>query len=108
MIACSQRAQRNATGYFTGYIQKRQPVGKFELAQAAQNLQYLSKSISGRSNKEQFHRLANRMLGDLEFRGQARTATEEFNISTTLSVYAHPCPRTVAAQRCYSVRDKKI
>ena len=81
MIACSQRAQRNTTGYFTGYVQKRQPVGKFELAQAAANLQYLSKSISGRSNKEQFHRMANRMLGDLEFRGQARTATEEFKLA---------------------------
>ena len=27
MIACAQRAQRNTTGYYTGYIQKRQPVG---------------------------------------------------------------------------------
>ena len=33
MIACAQRAQRNTTGYYTGYIQKRQPVGKLELRQ---------------------------------------------------------------------------
>ena len=76
MIACAQRAQRNTTGYFTGYIQKRQPVGKFELRQAALNLQYLAKSIQHRSNPQQYHHVANRMLGDLEYRGHVRPATE--------------------------------
>lgn len=31
MMASAQRAQRNTTGYYTGYIQKRQPVCNFEL-----------------------------------------------------------------------------
>jgi len=81
MMACAQRAQRNTTGYFTGYIQKRQPVGKFELRQATLNLQYLAKAIRTRSNKEQYHRVANRLLGDLEYRGHVRPATEEFNLA---------------------------
>ena len=38
MTIAAQRAQRNTTGYYSGYIQKRQPVGKFELRQAALNL----------------------------------------------------------------------
>ena len=81
LIAIAQRAQRNTTGYFSGYISKRQPVGKFELRQATLNLQYLVRAIESKSNKEQYHRVANRVLGDLEFRGHARPSTEEFNLS---------------------------
>ena len=81
MVRAAQRAQRNTTGYYTGYIQKRQPVGKFELRQAAQNLRYLAKSIQDKSNRSQYHQMANRMLGDVEFRGHARPATEEFNLA---------------------------
>ena len=71
----------NTTGYYTGYIQKRQPVGKFELRQAACNLKYLAKTIEKRSNAQQYHPVANRMLGDLEYRGHVRPATEEFNLA---------------------------
>ena len=81
MIAASQRAQRNTTGYYTGYIQKRQPVGKFELRQATQNLRYLPKTIENRSNPQQYHHVANRTLGDLEYRGHVRPATEETNLA---------------------------
>ena len=72
MVRAAQRAQRNTTGYYTGYIQKRQPVGKFELRQASMNLRFLAKTIKHRSNRQQYHHVANRMLGDLEFRGHAR------------------------------------
>ena len=81
MVRAAQRAQRNTTGYYTGYIQKRQPVGKFELRQASMNLRFLAKTIQHRSNRQQYHHVANRMLGDLEFRGHARPATEEFNLA---------------------------
>ena len=77
----AKRAARSATGYYTGYIQKRQPVGKFELKQAALNMQYLAKTIENRSNMQQYHHFANRMLGDLEYRGAVRPATEEFNLA---------------------------
>ena len=81
LIACAQRAMRNTTGYFTGYIHKKQPLGKFELQQAAKNLKHLAHSIQHRSSAQQYHHMANRMLGDLEFRGTLRTATEEFNLA---------------------------
>ena len=81
MIACAQRAQRNTTGYYSGYITKRQPIGQFQLRQAARNLQHLASSINHRSATQQFHHVANRMLGDLEFRGHVRPATEEFNLA---------------------------
>ena len=81
MTAASQRAQRNTTGYYTGYIQKRQSVGKFELKQATINLKYLPQTISGKSNKQQYPHVANRMLGDLEYRGHGRPATEESNLA---------------------------
>ena len=82
MAAAAQRAQRNTTGYYNGYIQKRQLVGKFELRQASMNLRCLAKTIQHRSNRQQYHHVANRILGDLEFRGHARPATEEFNLAT--------------------------
>ena len=41
LTAIAQRAQRNTTGYFTGYIQKRQPVGAFEIKQATLNSKFL-------------------------------------------------------------------
>ena len=81
MVRAAQRAQLNTTGYFTGYIQKRQPIGKVELRQASMNLRVLAKTIQHRSNRQQYHHVANRMLGDLEFRGHARPATEEFNLA---------------------------
>ena len=64
MTATSQRAQRNTTGYYTGYIQKRQPVGKFELRQAACNLKFLAKTIEQRSDAQQYHHVANRLQVD--------------------------------------------
>jgi hypothetical protein len=92
LTAIAQRAQRNTTGYFSGYIAKRQAVGKFELKQATLNMQYLVDVIQNKSNKEQYHRVANRMLGDLEFRGHARPSTEE----TNLSANSHPQDVTAA------------
>ena len=77
----AQRAARNTTGYYTGYIHKRQPVGKFELRQATMNLKYLAKTIAHRSNAQQYHYVANRLLGDLEYRGHVRPATEEANLA---------------------------
>ena len=70
MTACAQRAMRNTTGYYSGYISKRQPIGAFELKQAAMNLPHLAHKISEKSNQQQYHQVANRMLGDLEYRGR--------------------------------------
>ena len=40
-----------------------------------------AKAIEQRSNAQQYHHVANRMLGDLEYRGHVRPATEEFNLA---------------------------
>ena len=69
-IACAQRVMRHLTGYYSGYICKRQPIGAFELKQAALNLRHLAHKISEKSNPQQYHHVANRMLGDLECRGR--------------------------------------
>ena len=81
LTAIAYRAQRNTTGYYTGYMQKRQPVGVFELKQATLNLKYLEEKLKNKSNAAQYHNMANRMLGDLEFRGHVRPITEEFNLA---------------------------
>ena len=65
VIAAAQRAQRNTTGYYTGYIHKIQRVGKFALRQAARGLKSLSQSIAHRSHPQQFHHVANRIFGAL-------------------------------------------
>ena len=79
--AIAYRAQRNTTGYYTGYIQKPQPIGTFELKQPTANLKYLEEKLRGKSNAAQYHNMANRLLGDLEFRGHVRPITEEFNLA---------------------------
>ena len=81
LTAIAYRAQRNTTGYYTGYMQKRQPVGAFELKQAALNLKFLEDKLQSKSHAAQFHHAANRMLSDLEFRGHVRPITEEFNLA---------------------------
>ena len=76
MAASAQRAMRNTTGYYTGYICKKQPIGKFELKQATLNLRHLAVKISERSNAQHYHHDANRMLGDLECRGSTSFSSE--------------------------------
>ena len=60
MIACAQLSMRNTTGYYSGYISKKQPIGKFELKQAALNLRHLAHKISQRFPAQQYHHVANR------------------------------------------------
>ena len=80
IIACAQRAMRNTTGYYSGYICKRQPIGTFELKQAALNLCHLAQKINEKSNPQQYHHVANRMLGDLECRGRISLTGEHFQL----------------------------
>jgi len=82
----AQRAQRQTTGYFCGYTAKRQPVGSYELNIAATSLAYLRSKMLGESPQQQWARVVNKVLADLEERGTMRTAPEDFN----LAVHAHP------------------
>ena len=78
----AQRAQRQMTGYFCGYQQKRQPVGQYELREAAHGLQYLRRKLLKDSPVQQWGRIANKVLADLEQRGTMRTAPEDFMLTT--------------------------
>ena len=65
MTAIAYRAQRNTTGYYTGYMHKRQQVRAFELKQATMNHTFLEEKLQSKSNAAQYHNMANRLLGDL-------------------------------------------
>ena len=89
----AQRAQRQMTGYFAGYTAKRQPVGSYELDIARKSFTYLRNKMIGERPPEQWARMTNKILSDLEGRGTMRTAPEDFN----LAINAHEHDDTNAA-----------
>ena len=72
-----QVAARKATKYFTGYLQKPQPLGKNELQQAAKHLSFLEVDPSQTTKAKQYRKVLQRLCGDLEFRCSVRPLTEE-------------------------------
>ena len=74
-------AARKATKYFTGYMQKPQPLGRKELQQAAKQLTFLNTQQAQEPDTKHFGQVVNRVLGDLEFRCSARPITEEFMLA---------------------------
>ena len=71
------QAARRSTRYFTGYLQKSQPLGRKELQHAAKQLDFLE-TAAANDPAAQYRKVAHRVFGDLEFRCAARPATEEF------------------------------
>lgn len=65
----AQRACKQMTGYFAGYISKRQPVGKYELKAAATNLAPLLQKMQGKKKVAQWAKV---VAGDK----QAATTTK--------------------------------
>ena len=81
----AQRAMKQMTGYFGGYISKKQKVGKFELKKSISTLPLLQQKVEGRGVKSASTQLAhvvNRMFTTLEGKGILRVATEEFLLSS--------------------------
>ena len=76
-----QRAMKQMTGYFAGYISKREPVGRFQLKLAARALPLLLNKLKKIPYSSQLAQLVNRMFAVLEGRGKLRTAAEEFNLA---------------------------
>ena len=72
-----QHAARKATQYFTGYLQKPQPIGKKELQQAAKHLSFLDVAPTKGAEAQQYRKVLQRICGDLEFRRSVRPLTEE-------------------------------
>ena len=70
-----QQAAKKATKYFTGYLQKPQPLGKKELQQAAKHLSFLDVAPTKGAEAQQYRKVLHRMCGDLEFRCSVRPLT---------------------------------
>ena len=80
-----QRAMKQMTGYFGGYISKRQKAAQWETKKSVEALPFLRNTLAHRSNQSASSHLAqvvNRTFTALEGKGILRFATEEFLLST--------------------------
>ena len=80
-----QRAMKSITGYFGGYISKRQKMGQSELRAAVKALPLMKEKLRRKNFKRSSAQLAhvvNRMFTTLESKGILRTAPEEFMLTS--------------------------
>ena len=73
------------TGYFGGYISKRQKMGKFDVKKSVAALPLMKEKLVHRNLKTASSQLAhvtNRMFSVVEGKGILRTCTEEFMLSS--------------------------
>ncbi|CAL1160877.1 unnamed protein product [Cladocopium goreaui] len=75
------QAARRSTRYFTGYLQKPQPLGRKELQQAAKQLHFLEEAAAKEDPAAHYRKVVHRVFGDLEFRCSVRPVTEEFMLA---------------------------
>ena len=81
----AQRAMETISGYFGGYISKRQKMGQFELRSSVKALPPMAQKLKQRQLKRgsaQLAHVVNRMFTTLESKGILRTAPEEFMLSS--------------------------
>ena len=78
----AQRAQREATGYYTSYTHTGQPVGTKYLKTMAQALGGLSEGMEKKTVAHQLHRVTHRIMQDFQGRSMLRTAPEEWNLAS--------------------------
>lgn len=71
------RAARRATQYFTGYLQKSQPLGRKEVQKAFKQLVFLETKTEHWSPAGKRLAAARRLFGDMEQRCCQQTLTEE-------------------------------
>ena len=84
LTVIAQRAMKTITGYFGGYISKKQKMGNFELRSSVQALPLLHEKLRSRAYKSSSVHLAhmtNRMFTTLEGKGILRMAPEESMLS---------------------------
>ena len=84
ILLIAQRAMKQMTGYFGGYISKKQKVGQFELKRSIDALPLLQDKLQNRSLKAsaQLAHVCNRFFSVLESKGILRMATEEFLLAS--------------------------
>ena len=81
----AQRAMKNMTGYFGGYISKKQKAGQFELKKSFGALSMYHEKLRSRNLKSpsaQLAHITNRTFTVLESKGILRAATEEFLLAS--------------------------
>ena len=80
----AQRAMKQMTGYFGGYISKRQKLGQFELKKSIAALAPLKTKLQSRQLRAsaQLAHVVNRMFVTLEGKGILRASTEEFMLAS--------------------------
>ena len=81
----AQRAMKQMTGYFGGYISKRQKMGKFEVKKSVAALPLMKAKLEQRNLKTASSQLAhvtNRMFSVAEGKGILRMCTEESMLSS--------------------------
>jgi len=83
-LLIAQRAMKQMTGYFGGYISKKQKVGQFELKRSIDALPLLQEKLQNRSLKAsaQLAHVCNSFFSVLESKGILRMATEEFLLAS--------------------------
>ena len=84
-VACkAQRVQALTSGYFSGYITKSQPVGRYELKKCVDKMHMLRERIGSRTQRDQVVAVARRMVTDLEMKGVLRESQASFNLCANL------------------------
>lgn len=76
----AQRAMRQMTGYFGGYIAKRQKIGNFEIKKSVSTLPLLKEKLEARApmtGSAQLAHIVNRMFTTLEGKGYSEACPEE-------------------------------
>ena len=90
LMTIAQKAMRQMTGYFSGYICKRQPVGRFQLRAAAKALPCMEgKLTAAKTVSNQMAQVVSRMFSTLEGRGKLCTAAEIYNLSANYHESSH-------------------
>jgi len=82
LITITQRAMKQMTGYFSGYICKKQKLGSFELKSTSSALPYLLERIRTlKTAAAQLAQVTNRLITTLEGKGILRSAAESFTLA---------------------------
>ena len=97
----TQRTQSLTTGYFGGYIGKRQPAGALETKKCVDKLYTLRAKYQGRGKAGQLRAASGRLITDLEMNSTYRGAVEIFNLCRNLKqsdVLSAECIRTFGTE----------
>ena len=93
LFIIAQRAMKQMTGYFGGYISKRQKIGQFELKQCAAAMPFFKAKLAARNSSSASHLalVCNRLFVNLEGKGVLRSGVEETMLA------AEYCPHDALA-----------